>query len=455
MAGSTDNEPEESSVIPQEHSPSDADLLDRIDGFVRREVRPLEAANPELFDHRSEQERTDHGRGGLPSQRWLELLAEARRRADRAGLLRLALPPALGGEDAPPSVLAAVRDHLASSGPGLHDDPASRTSTEEASIVGIFRLARTLHAFATTDARERWVPGIVDGTERVSFALTEPGHGSDALHLESVGRASGADWVVSGHKRFVSGAFHATAALVFARTSGMPGDRDGLTAFLIPTGAAGVDLSAPWTTHLLPTWVSDVRLDAVHVGPDAVVGEVGGATDVAQHLAHEVRLHHAATDVGTASFCLGLAAGYAAGRTAFGRPIADNQGILFPLARLASRVETTRAFIRSVCADLDRGNRGDLERDSAIAKLESTAVAGEAVDLAIQVLGGLGYTAHVPLSQIAKEQRLRRIADTSDELLLQRIGEDLVARVDPTAAGLMAAATVGPPFDRDRREGSR
>ena len=96
--------------------------LAELDAFVKTEIAPLEREHPEYFDHRREFARTDVERGGRPRHEWEELLAEMRRRADRAGHLRYGLPRELGGQDGSSLAMAAIREHLAAKGLGLHND---------------------------------------------------------------------------------------------------------------------------------------------------------------------------------------------------------------------------------------------------------------------------------------------------------------------------------------------
>src|SRR6476619_6427365 len=95
-------------------------LLADIDEFIERELKPLEEANPELFDHRREFTRTDVERGGIPTERWREMLAEARRRSIAAGFYKLPFPEEAGGSELSNLAMAVVREHLARRGPGLH-----------------------------------------------------------------------------------------------------------------------------------------------------------------------------------------------------------------------------------------------------------------------------------------------------------------------------------------------
>src|SRR5215475_3520682 len=157
-----------------------AAYLLELDEFIDREIRPLERQedNARFFDHRREDARTDWERGGLPSEEWEALLREARRRADAAGHYRYALPKEYGGKDGSNLGMAIIREHLAAKGLGLHNDLQN-----EHSIVGNLPTVLMFRDFGTKDQRERFIPGILDGSISVAFGLTEPAHGSDATWM--------------------------------------------------------------------------------------------------------------------------------------------------------------------------------------------------------------------------------------------------------------------------------
>ncbi|HYB23997.1 MAG TPA: acyl-CoA dehydrogenase family protein, partial [Solirubrobacteraceae bacterium] len=128
-----------------------AELLEQIDAFIEREIRPLEAEgeNARFFDHRREWARTDFDNGGVPRAEWEELLAEMVTRADRAGLWRYALPAELGGRGGTNLAMAIVREHLNRLGIGLHNDPQS-----EISMIGNFPTVILAHEFGTPAQQE-------------------------------------------------------------------------------------------------------------------------------------------------------------------------------------------------------------------------------------------------------------------------------------------------------------
>ena len=209
--------------------------LAELDEFIAREIKPLEAQddNIRFFDHRREHARTDWDNQGLPRHEWEELLREMRRRADRAGHLRFALPPEYGGKDGSNLAMAVIREHLAAKGLGLHNDLQN-----ESSIVGNFPTVLMFRDFGTEAQKAHFIAGMLDGRFRIAFGLTEPDHGSDATWMETRAvpetRDGIAGWRIDGKKMWNTGMHVASHDFVFARTSGQDGDARGITCFIVP-----------------------------------------------------------------------------------------------------------------------------------------------------------------------------------------------------------------------------
>ena len=199
--------------------------LGELDAFIEREIAPLQAQddNQRFFDHRREWARTDFDNQGLPRPEWEALMAEARRRADRAGHLRFGLPREYGGRDGSHLWMAVIREHLAARGLGLHNDLQT-----EHSIVANHPLVLAIRDFGTPAQRDEFIPGLLDESKRMAFGLTEPTHGSDATHMETRAvretRDGRAGWQIDGEKMWTTGMHTATHCVVFARTSGQAGD---------------------------------------------------------------------------------------------------------------------------------------------------------------------------------------------------------------------------------------
>src|ERR1700724_804558 len=158
--------------------------LAELDRFIGAEIKPLQAQddNERFFDHRREWARTDFDNSGLPRPEWEQLMREARRRADAAGHLRFALPKEFGGKDGSNLWMTVIREHLAGKGLGLHYDQQT-----EHSIVANNPFVVMLRDFASQEQKEDLIPGLLAGTRRITFGLTEPFHGSDATHMETPG----------------------------------------------------------------------------------------------------------------------------------------------------------------------------------------------------------------------------------------------------------------------------
>ncbi len=416
------------------------DRLAALDRFIEDEIRPLETDgdNARFFDHRREFARTDFERDGIPLAEWEELLAEARRRADAAGFWRLALSPELGGVGATNLEIAIIREHLALKGLGLHNELQN-----EFSVVGNLMVVELVDAFGTPDQREELLEPMITGDVRIAFGLTEPNHGSDAAHLETRARRDGADWVIDGAKRFNSWMHSATHDLVFARTSGEPGDGRGITAFLVPTTTPGLEVEKFWWTFNMPTDHAEVRLDGVRVPADAVMGDLDDGLAVAQRFVHESRIRQAAASVGAAQYCIDGAVAYALQRTTWGRPLAVNQGIQFPLVELHTDAELVRGLVRRTAWDLDRQTQLEVTHKVSMANFRANRLACDAADRAMQVHGGLGYTRHLPYEHIYRHHRRYRITEGAEEVQMRKVASELFGFSKGSSSAQPEAERVG------------
>ena len=396
--------------------------LDALDDFIEREIAPLQAAddNERFFDHRREWARTDFENGGVPRPEWEALLREMRRRADAAGWLRLALPAEFGGRDASNLEMAIIREHLATKGLGLHNDLQN-----ESSIVGNFPTVLMMRDFGTEAQKKEWMPGFLDGTKRLAFGLTEPNHGSDATYLETTAYRDGDEWVINGMKRWNSGLHHATHDIIFARTSGDPGDPKGITAFLVPTDSPGFKVEFFWWTFNMPTDHAEVSLTDVRVGNDAVFGPLDQGLALAQHFVHENRIRQAASSLGAAQYCIDEAVRYANGRITWGKKLSVNQGIQFPLVELHTEAAMLRQLVRYTAWMLDRRDHMEVTHLVAMCNYRANRLACDAADRAMQTCGGVGYSRHMPFEHIYRHHRRYRITEGSEEIQMRKVASNL------------------------------
>jgi acyl-CoA dehydrogenase len=394
-------------------------LLAEIDAFIAREVAPLEAENPQFFDHRREFARTDTAAGGVPARAWEDLLGEMVRRADAAGLYRFALPAELGGSAGANADMAVIREHLANKPLGLHSDLQS-----EVACVGNFPLVLVLHALGTPEQRELIEP-MIRGEVLCGFGLTEPEHGSDATWLSTRAVRDGDDWVINGRKRFNTGMHRAHYDLVFARTSGEPGAHRGITAFLVPTATPGLEVLYQHWTFNMPSDHAEVALTDVRVPASAIVGEEGRGLHSALLFVHENRIRQAASSLGAAQFCVDESVAYARSRTVFGKPLAVNQAIQFPLVELHTECALVRELVRATAERMDADGPLSASERVSMCNYRANRLVCDAADRAIQVHGGIGYTRGKPFEHIYRHHRRYRITEGSEEIQMRTIAREL------------------------------
>jgi len=415
--------------------------LAELDDFIVREIAPLQARddNERFFDHRREWARTDFDNQGLPRPEWEALLAEARRRADRAGHLRFALPAAYGGREGSHLWMAVIREHLAAKGLGLHNDLQT-----EHSIVANHPLVLAIRDFGTPAQRDAFIPGLLDESRRLAFGLTEPQHGSDATHMETravrEARGGRAGWRIDGAKMWTTGMHTATHCVVFARTSGAAGDARGISAFVVPARADGVTIEEYLWTFNMPTDHPRVSLSNVWVDDDTLLGPLDGGLAVAQHFVHENRIRQAASSLGAADFCVRESVRYARARKPFGEELARNQGIQFPLVELATQIEMLRLLIRQTAWQMDQMPKPEVERrlsdKVSMCNYWANRLCCEAADRAMQVHGGIGYSRHKPFEHIYRHHRRYRITEGSEEIQMRKVAGHLFGYLGATRSAL-------------------
>ncbi len=406
------------------------DYLAELDAFIARDIAPLQAAddNQRFLDHRREWARTDFEGGGLPRPEWEALLAEVRRRADRAGHLRFALPREVGGRDGSHLWMAVIREHLAAKGLGLHNDLQN-----EHSIVANNPFVLMMRDFGSAAQRDEFVTGMLNESRRLAFGLTEPEHGSDATHMETSavreshnGRPG---WRIDGQKMWTTGMHVATHCMVFARTSGAAGDARGISAFLVPARADGVKIEEYLWTFNMPTDHPRVSFTRVWVDEAALFGPLDGGLGVAQHFVHENRIRQAASSLGAADYCVRESVRYARERKPFGEALARNQAIQFPLVELATQIEMLRLLIRKTAWQMDQVPKPEIERrlsdKVSMCNYWANRLVCEAADRAMQVHGGIGYSRHKPFEHIYRHHRRYRITEGSEEIQMRKVAGHL------------------------------
>src|ERR1700752_3304363 len=284
---------------------------------------------------------------------------------------------------------------------------------------------QVLVGFGTDEQKARWLESMASGDVVASFALTEPGAGSNPAGLKTKAVRDKDDWGISGQKRFITNAPVADLFVVFARTRPADDNGPGIAVFLVPADAAGVEVGAKDAKMGQEgAWTADVSFDDVRVGTDALIGssEDIGYRAAMTSLARG-RVHIAALAVGAAQRALDESVSYAATATQGGTPIGSFQLVQAMIADQHAGVPAARALARDA-ARLGVSNQDRRIAPSA-AKLFCTEMAGKVADLAVQIHGGSGYMRGVPVERIYRDVRLLRLYEGTSEIQRLIIGSNL------------------------------
>ena len=398
-------------------------LLGELDEFIDDVIAPLQAEddNERFFDHRREDARTDWDRDGLPNEEWEALLGRMRRLADDAGFLRYHLPERFGGRGGSNFDMAVIREHLAAKGLGLFNDLQNETS-----IVGNFPTVLMMEKYGSEAQQEEWIPKMLNGTAGIAFGLTEPNHGSDATWMETRAERDGDEWVINGEKMWNTGVHKASHDYVFARTSGEDGSAQGISCFIVPLDSDGVKIEEYYWTFNMPTDHARVSFTNVRVSNEDLLGPLDNGLQVAQLFVHENRIRQAASSLGAAQYCIDTAAAYAKNRRVFGKSLASNQAIQFPLAELHTEAAMLRALIRQTAWEMDHVDHGmEISEKVAMCNYRGNRLCCDAADRAMQTCGGMGYSRHMQFEHIYRHHRRYRITEGAEEIQIRRVAGHL------------------------------
>ncbi|MEU6559396.1 acyl-CoA dehydrogenase family protein [Nocardia nova] len=292
---------------------------------------------------------------------------------------------------------------------------------------------QVLVGFGTEEQQDRWLPGIASGQVVASFALTEPGAGSNPAGLRTTATTDGDEWVIDGTKQFITNATTAGLFVVFARTSPATESSTGIAVFLVPADTPGVEVGVKDAKMGQEgSRTAEVAFRDVRVGANALIGGDGdpGYRAAMTSLARG-RIHIAGLAVGSAQRALDESVAHAVTATQGGTPIGEFQLVQAMIADQQTGILAGRALVREAArlyvTDEDR------RIAPSAAKLFCTEMAGKAADLAVQVHGGSGYMREVPVERIYRDVRLLRLYEGTSEIQRLIIGGGLVRAARKTS----------------------
>jgi len=268
----------------------------------------------------------------------------------------------------------------------------------------------------TEEQKQRYLPRLASGEIIGSFALTEPGSGSDAASLRTTASRDGNGYVLNGTKRFITNAPEAGLFTVFARTDVDKPGADGISAFLVEAGTPGLSLGQPdrkMGQHGAHT--SDVIMDNCKVPGDALLGaREGVGFKTAMKVLDRGRIHIAAVCVAVAERLIRDSLSYAAQREQFGRAIAEFQLIQAMLADSKAEAYATRCMVEETARRRDAGINVTIE--ASCCKMYASEMVGRVADRAVQIHGGAGYMADYGVERFYRDVRLFRIYEGTTQI---------------------------------------
>lgn len=359
----------------------------------------------EKFDRRWWVERAE--RNEPPTEMWRAL--------GDAGWLGVTVPEEYGGSGVSLTRLSILMEELANRGVPL-------LMLVVSTAMGAIPIAR----YGTKEQKERYLPALASGREKFCFAITEPNAGSNSFRIQTFARRDGDSWVLSGQKCFISGIDDSEHVLVVARTvkpDQASDKREGMSLFIVDTKTPGITLNKMDTRILAPEKQFEVFFDEVRVPRENVLGEGLGLKPIFDALNPE-RVTVAAMGVGLGRYALGKAVEYAKVRKVFGTPIGAHQGLAHPMAEVKTKIELAALMNRRAAEMFDAGEEAGMYAN--MAKLSAADAAIEAVDVAMEVHGGSGFTGDVDVITLWPVVRLLKTAPVSREMILNYIGEHVL-----------------------------
>jgi acyl-CoA dehydrogenase len=334
-----------------------------------------------------------------------------------AGYLGALIPEEYGGAGLPLSAAAAILEEIHRSGGNAGACPAQMY------IMG------TILKHGSPDQKKRYLPKIASGELRLqAFGVTEPTSGTDTTALRTVAKREGDKYIVNGQKIWTSRAEHSDLMLLLARTtprSEVAKKTEGLSTFIVDMKAAlGHGLTIRPIRTMMNHNTTEVFFDNMEVPAENLVGQEGRGFRYILDGMNAERLLISSESIGDAKWFIRKAVDYSKERVLFGRPIGQNQGVQFPIARAYAQMRAAEALLRQGLAKFEAGQPcGEEANMSKMLAAEAAWAAGEAC---IQTHGGFGFAEEYDVERKYREARLYQVAPISTNLVLSYVGEHVL-----------------------------
>ncbi|HET6357914.1 acyl-CoA dehydrogenase family protein [Streptomyces sp.] len=343
-----------------------------------------------------------HGRGYEREQLWAE--------AAKLGYLGVNLPEKHGGGGGGMAELSIVLEELGAAGCPLL-----------MMVVSPAICGTVIARFGTPEQKQKWLPGLADGSLTMAFGITEPDAGSNSHRITTTARRDGDGWVLTGRKVFISGVDIADATLIVGRTEDARTGKLKPCLFIVPRDAEGFQRSQIDMELQAQEKQFELVLDNVALPADALVGdEDAGLLQLFAGLNPE-RIMTAAFAIGMGRYALARAIDYAKTRQVWKEPIGAHQAVAHPLAQAHIELELARLMMQKAAALYDAGDDIGAGEAANMAKYAAGEACVKAVDQAVHTLGGNGLTREYGLASLITAARVARIAPVSREMILNYV----------------------------------
>ncbi|MBM7365872.1 acyl-CoA dehydrogenase family protein [Gordonia hydrophobica] len=332
--------------------------------------------------------------------------------AGELGFIGVNLPEEYGGGGAGMYELSIVMEELAAGGSGLL-----------MMVVSPAICGNIIARFGTDEQKQRWIPGLADGSITMAFGITEPDAGSNSHQITTTAARDGDEWVLNGRKVFISGVDQAQAVLIVARMEDAKTGRLKPALFIVPTDADGFEAQVIEMEMVNPEKQFTLFLDNVRLPSDALVGSEDAALSQLFAGLNPERIMASASAVGMGRFALDRAVEYANDRTVWKTPIGAHQAVAHPLAQGKIELEMAKLMMQKAATLYDAGDDWGAAVPANMAKYAAGEAAAKIVDQAVQTLGGNGLTVEYGLAAMLPLSRLTRIAPVSREMILNFVAQ--------------------------------
>ncbi len=393
-----------------------AAIQEGIEAFVRKEVLPRHEKHEALL-HDPRKKYTEEGRY---SPDVIQLIREIRMASSEAGYFNMSAPESIGGSEMGLLAYYSAWERVFHVCGGLN-------------WLGVYAISHWAFGPSpvltqiTARARDEILTDMVAGKTSMCFGLSEPGAGSDATMLKTRAKRDGDGWRITGRKLWTSNSPQAQYCIVFAITNEEKAAqrKGGISAFLVPMNSPGLEIES--IVKMFGHIGGDegaLLFDEVKVEPWQLVGELDKGFAIAMLGVSLGRVYNSARAVGLARWGLDTAFDYIAQREAFGKAIAEYQGVTFPLAESATEIHAAHLMALNTCMLLDKGKPA--VKELSMTKAYSVEKAVKAMDRVMQVHGAMGLTNEMGLNDAWETLRSINIADGTNEILRRTVAQRML-----------------------------